>query len=245
MEKQKKSREVIRLERESVIPILKPKLIMTLANLIGMPSNPYCFFYPSFGSNKKGKEIFFFESNICWFGFRGNGIFFSLATLNCLALGGVEWSILVFPAPNNEKTISICFAFVASYRWFILYLDLCIWGFHKFGKLFEIYWNEKGLCSCSCEYMACFCFLIFRIGYRRVIHSCQLCLIFIFLNQMVLSACGNGWECCGCCGTGHSGIWDLTFCHNSCWWAYIDLKATVFDILLWCPVCFRAISIHF
>ncbi|KAJ9683162.1 hypothetical protein PVL29_018947 [Vitis rotundifolia] len=38
MEKQKKSREVktevIRLERESVIPILKPKLIMTLANLI-------------------------------------------------------------------------------------------------------------------------------------------------------------------------------------------------------------------
>ena len=27
--------EVIRLERESVIPILKPRLIMTLANLIG------------------------------------------------------------------------------------------------------------------------------------------------------------------------------------------------------------------
>jgi hypothetical protein len=28
--------EVIRLERESVIPILKPRLIMTLANLIGI-----------------------------------------------------------------------------------------------------------------------------------------------------------------------------------------------------------------
>lgn len=80
MEKQKKSREVkrevIRLERESVIPILKPKLIMTLANLIGMPSNPDCFFYPSFGSNKKGKEKIFFESNICWFGFRGMEFFF-------------------------------------------------------------------------------------------------------------------------------------------------------------------------
>ena len=34
MEREKK--EVIKLERESVIPILKPKLIMTLANLIGM-----------------------------------------------------------------------------------------------------------------------------------------------------------------------------------------------------------------
>ncbi|CAK7348124.1 unnamed protein product [Dovyalis caffra] len=32
---QSKKKEVIRLERESVIPILKPKLIMTLANLIG------------------------------------------------------------------------------------------------------------------------------------------------------------------------------------------------------------------
>lgn len=31
-------KEVIRLERESVIPILKPKLIMTLANLIGTPA---------------------------------------------------------------------------------------------------------------------------------------------------------------------------------------------------------------
>uniref|UniRef100_A0A0A0LC28 Uncharacterized protein n=1 Tax=Cucumis sativus TaxID=3659 RepID=A0A0A0LC28_CUCSA len=29
-----KNKEVIRLERESVIPVLKPKLIMTLANLI-------------------------------------------------------------------------------------------------------------------------------------------------------------------------------------------------------------------
>ncbi|CAL5325508.1 unnamed protein product [Camellia sinensis] len=33
-EEQKKKKDVIRLERESVIPILKPKLIMTLANLI-------------------------------------------------------------------------------------------------------------------------------------------------------------------------------------------------------------------
>ncbi|CAI9111641.1 OLC1v1011917C1 [Oldenlandia corymbosa var. corymbosa] len=33
-QKKKKKTEVIRLERESVIPILKPKLIMTLANLI-------------------------------------------------------------------------------------------------------------------------------------------------------------------------------------------------------------------
>ena len=31
----KKNKEVIRLERESVIPVLKPKIIMTLANLIG------------------------------------------------------------------------------------------------------------------------------------------------------------------------------------------------------------------
>ncbi|KVH87850.1 hypothetical protein Ccrd_024840 [Cynara cardunculus var. scolymus] len=31
----KQNKEVIRLERESVIPVLKPKLIMTLANLIG------------------------------------------------------------------------------------------------------------------------------------------------------------------------------------------------------------------
>ena len=31
----KKRKEVIRLERESVIPILKPKLVMTLASLIG------------------------------------------------------------------------------------------------------------------------------------------------------------------------------------------------------------------
>ncbi|GAB4848620.1 hypothetical protein Ancab_003326 [Ancistrocladus abbreviatus] len=34
MKDKKKKKEVIRLERESVIPILKPKLIMTLANLI-------------------------------------------------------------------------------------------------------------------------------------------------------------------------------------------------------------------
>jgi hypothetical protein len=31
-----KKKEVIRIERESVIPILKPKLFMTLANLISM-----------------------------------------------------------------------------------------------------------------------------------------------------------------------------------------------------------------
>lgn len=31
----KKNKDVIQLERESVIPILKPKLIMNLANLIG------------------------------------------------------------------------------------------------------------------------------------------------------------------------------------------------------------------
>jgi hypothetical protein len=31
----KKGKEVIRLERESVIPILKPKIIMKLADLIG------------------------------------------------------------------------------------------------------------------------------------------------------------------------------------------------------------------
>lgn len=33
--KKKKKEEVIRLERESVIPILKPKLIVSLANLVG------------------------------------------------------------------------------------------------------------------------------------------------------------------------------------------------------------------
>lgn len=36
MDHKKEKKEVIRLERESVIPILKPRLIMTLANLIGM-----------------------------------------------------------------------------------------------------------------------------------------------------------------------------------------------------------------
>lgn len=33
-----KKKDVIRLERESVIPIMKPKLIIKLANLIGMVS---------------------------------------------------------------------------------------------------------------------------------------------------------------------------------------------------------------
>lgn len=37
----KQAKEVIRLEREAVIPVLKPKLIMTLANLIGN----YIFFF--------------------------------------------------------------------------------------------------------------------------------------------------------------------------------------------------------
>jgi hypothetical protein len=34
------AREVIRMEREAVIPILKPKLVMRLAYLIGEPSQP-------------------------------------------------------------------------------------------------------------------------------------------------------------------------------------------------------------
>ncbi|XP_022751832.1 uncharacterized protein LOC111300466 [Durio zibethinus] len=39
MDKDNKKKEVIRLERESVIPILKPKLIMTLANLVEYSSD--------------------------------------------------------------------------------------------------------------------------------------------------------------------------------------------------------------
>ncbi|KAK9678077.1 hypothetical protein RND81_11G186600 [Saponaria officinalis] len=39
MEKQNKKKDVIRLERESVIPILKPKLVMTLSNLIEQSSD--------------------------------------------------------------------------------------------------------------------------------------------------------------------------------------------------------------
>jgi hypothetical protein len=38
-----KKKEVIRIERESVIPILKPKLFMTLANLISM--SPFTSFF--------------------------------------------------------------------------------------------------------------------------------------------------------------------------------------------------------
>lgn len=34
-----KKKDMIRIERESVIPVLKPKLIMSLANLIGLYSN--------------------------------------------------------------------------------------------------------------------------------------------------------------------------------------------------------------
>lgn len=41
-----KHKEVIRLERESVIPILKPKLIVTLANLIGIFCNFYVYWFP-------------------------------------------------------------------------------------------------------------------------------------------------------------------------------------------------------
>lgn len=41
----KNVKDVIRLERESVIPILKPRLIMTLANLIGNVSS----LFPPFG----------------------------------------------------------------------------------------------------------------------------------------------------------------------------------------------------
>lgn len=43
-------KEVIRLERESVIPILKPKLIMTLANLIGISISLFyvCIYFSFF-----------------------------------------------------------------------------------------------------------------------------------------------------------------------------------------------------
>jgi hypothetical protein len=36
----KEKKEVVRLERESVIPIMKPKLIMKLAYLIGISFSP-------------------------------------------------------------------------------------------------------------------------------------------------------------------------------------------------------------
>lgn len=42
--KKNEGTEVIRIERESVIPILKPKLIMTLANLIGICSPSWLLF---------------------------------------------------------------------------------------------------------------------------------------------------------------------------------------------------------
>ncbi|MFS8032599.1 hypothetical protein Hanom_Chr17g01559631 [Helianthus anomalus] len=43
----KEDREVIRLEREAVIPVLKPRLIMALANLIGnqSPQSHFILFY--------------------------------------------------------------------------------------------------------------------------------------------------------------------------------------------------------
>lgn len=47
MNQHKKAKEVIRLERESVIPILKPRLVMTLANLIGMLPH-FCFLFEHF-----------------------------------------------------------------------------------------------------------------------------------------------------------------------------------------------------
>lgn len=40
-----KKKEVIRIERESVIPILKPKLFIALANLISMSLYPSFFLY--------------------------------------------------------------------------------------------------------------------------------------------------------------------------------------------------------
>jgi hypothetical protein len=39
-----KEKDVVRLERESVIPIMKPKLIMKLAYLIGISSSPFLYF---------------------------------------------------------------------------------------------------------------------------------------------------------------------------------------------------------
>jgi len=39
-----KEKDVVRLERESVIPIMKPKLIMKLAYLIGISSSLFLFF---------------------------------------------------------------------------------------------------------------------------------------------------------------------------------------------------------
>lgn len=39
-EKAGKEKDVVRLERESVIPIMKPKLIMKLAYLIGISFSP-------------------------------------------------------------------------------------------------------------------------------------------------------------------------------------------------------------
>lgn len=38
--KMRKDRDVVRLERESVIPVMKPKLIMKLAYLIGLSLTP-------------------------------------------------------------------------------------------------------------------------------------------------------------------------------------------------------------
>lgn len=54
--KKKKKREVIRLERESVIPIMKPKLVVKLAYLIGiqfslcsvLQKNPVILYFPQF-----------------------------------------------------------------------------------------------------------------------------------------------------------------------------------------------------
>lgn len=41
---EQKKKDMIRIERESVIPIIKPKIIMTLANLIGSCSTLLCPF---------------------------------------------------------------------------------------------------------------------------------------------------------------------------------------------------------
>lgn len=42
----KEKKDVVRLERESVIPVMKPKLIMKLAYLIGISLPSYSVAYP-------------------------------------------------------------------------------------------------------------------------------------------------------------------------------------------------------